>query len=306
MSMRVVGGTGGDPAGTSARSSGGVPSTFRPASHLVVADRREVLAAVDDSAGGYLAVEQAAREAGWRGWPLRVVHVTEPRPSRGPVEPAAAELLDDVVVRARALTGVPVVGAIRAGPVTGELVAASRGAGLVVLGARGADRPGTGLAAGSVARHVAVHAGAPVLLLRVPPRPAAAVVGVGPIVVGVDGSPGSDSAFEFAVAEARLRGASVLAVHATAPDRRGDPLHAGALGGFGASCLGIPVARNAVPGDPRQVLARVSAEAGAVVVGARGTGGGTGRPAGSVVDALIRTARSPLFVVHPTDSGAFR
>lgn len=284
------------------------PWALRNAAALVGLERRRVVVGVDDSAAAFLAVEQAAREASWRGWPLHVVHAHRSRwmtRSGDDVESTtAAELLDRCADRARAtVADVPVSTCLRIGPAAGELIDASPDAGLVVVGTRG--RGGfSELVTGSVAVHVAEDATAPVLIVRVPPPPVGLEWIQHPIVVGIDGSAASYAALEFAVAEARIRGVDILAVHAALqpPDEHDDPLRHGTLAGFDTHCLGIRVRRRWVFKDPRQALTGLSAQAGATVIGARGRGGFAGLRTGSVAQALIHHAYSPLFVVHDTDS----
>lgn len=265
--------------------------------------RSLVVAGLDDSAGGYLAVEQGAREAAWRGWPMRILHVQDAplRPAhRDALRTAGAELLTDGADRARATDPkLRVTTDLRVGSAAGELITASYGAGLVVVGTRG--RGGFAeLTTGSVAHHVAAHAQSAVLVVRIPPRPAGLEWIEHPIIVGIDGSADSYNAFEFAIAEARLRGVSVEAVHAAPPEwsDRVDPLRSGPLAEFDKECLGVPVRRRLVDQDPRRALVGLSAQAGAVVVAARGHGGFPGLNTGSVTQALIHQAHSPVFIVR--------
>jgi nucleotide-binding universal stress UspA family protein len=262
-----------------------------------------VIAGLDDSAGGYLAVEQAAREAMWRGWRLRIVHVQDATVRQGhrdALRTAGAELLADGGDRARVLEPALAVSTeLRVGSAAGELITASSGAGLVVVGTRG--RGGfTELATGSVAHHVAAHAEAPVLVVRIPPRPNGLEWIDHPVLVGIDGSDESYCAFEFAIAEARLRGVGVLAVHAAADawTDEVDLLHSGVLAGFDSDCLGVPVRRRLVDQDARRALVGLSAQASAVVVAARGRGGFPGLRTGSVTQALIHQSHCPVFVIR--------
>lgn len=262
-----------------------------------------VVAGLDDSAGGYLAIEQAAREAGWRGWRLRILHVQDAPLRPGHLDrlrTSGAELLADGAERARALQPALAVSTeLRVGSAAGELINASSGAGLVVVGTRG--RGGfSELTTGSVAHHVAAHAQGTVLIVRIPPRPVTQDGADRPILVGIDGSDDAYAAFDFAVAEARLRGASVLAVHASPPGRPGDAdlLQAGTLAGVDTECRGVPVRRRLVDRDPRRALVDLSAQASAVVVAARGRGGFVGLHTGSVTQALVHRSHSPVFVVR--------
>ncbi|HEY7174550.1 MAG TPA: universal stress protein, partial [Micromonosporaceae bacterium] len=106
--------------------------------------------------------------------------------------------------------------------------------------------------------------------------------------------------FEFAIAEARLRGVGVLAVHAAAGEwsENVDPLHGGVLAGFDTDCLGVPVRRRLIDQDARRALVGLSAQASAVVVAARGRGGFPGLRTGSVTQALIHQSHCPVFVIR--------
>lgn len=276
-----------------------------PAPTLTIPERHQVIVGLDDSADSYVALEQAAQEAAWRGWPLRIVHVQDPVWRAGPrdrTRTEGAQLLEDAADRACAgQPAVPVSTSLRVGSAAGELIAAAQNAGLVVVGTRGLDGF-AGLITGSVAAHVAAEATAPVLVVRVPAKSAQPEWAQRPLLVGVDGSRAGYAAFEFAVAEARLRGVGIVVVHAATGPRAGDdPLHLGTLAAFDTHCLGVHVQRRLVDQDPRRALIRLSARASAVVVGARGRGGFPGLRAGSVAQALIHRARSPLFVVHDPD-----
>ena len=280
-------------AATEPAGAAGTPAEERPL----------VVAGLDDSAGGYLAVEQAAREAAWRGWRLRILHVQDAPLRPGHLDrlrTSGAELLGDGAGRARALEPALAVSTeLRVGSAAGELINASSDAGLVVVGTRG--RGGfSELTTGSVAHHVAAHAQGAVLIVRIPPRPVGLEWIDRPILVGIDGSDDAYAAFDFAVGEARLRGVSVLAVYASPPGRPGDadPLRAGTLAGFDTECRGVPVRRRLVDKDPRQALVGLSAQASAVVVAARGRGGFGGLHTGSVTQALIHQSHSPVFVIH--------
>jgi nucleotide-binding universal stress UspA family protein len=262
--------------------------------------RRLVVAGFDDSAGGYIAVAQAVVEAGLRGWPLKIVHVqpeTRPEQRFETLRTHGADLLADGVSRAHAQDAeVAVVTALATGSVAGELIKQSREAGLLVVGSRG--RSGlAGLLAGSVAGQTAAQARCPVLIVRVPAKPAAQWVRR-PIVVGVDGSPASYVAVEWATAEAALRNTELLAVYAAERhDRSDDPLRRGPLAA--GRHPGVHIRRRWLDGDPRRALIDISANAAAVVVGARGRGNVRGLLTGSVTQALIGHAHSPVFVVRP-------
>lgn len=273
---------------------------------LTVPERHQVIVGFEDSADSYLALEQAAQEAAWHGWSLRIVHVQDPvwrAGTRGRDRAEGVLLLEDAVERVCVeQPGVPVSASLPVGSAVSELIAASRHAGLVVVGTRGLG----GFAqfvAGSVAARVAAEAMASVLVVRVPSTSALQGWAQRPLLVGVDGSQAGYAAVEFAVGEARLRGVGILAVHAATQHLGGDPLYLGTLAGVDDSdFLGVRVTRRFVDQDPGQALIRLSAGASAVVVGARGRGGFPGLRTGSVAQALIHRAHCPVFVVHDPDA----
>ncbi|MEW1698317.1 universal stress protein [Streptomyces sp. NPDC091278] len=284
-------------------------------------DRGPVLVGVDGSASALHAVETAAGEARSRGARLAVVHAfTWPLlpvplgpspygPPGGGLRQQAQEILDTAVVRARACApDVEVTGEIIEGEPLTVLAARSRSAALVVVGSRGVGAF-TGLLLGSVAVHLAAHAGCPVLVVRGREGPS------GPVLLAVDGSPDSRAAVDFAFETARARGAEVLAVHAWAPRTGpGDltPLFQGeevirdeeqrvldqALAAAGERWPEVSVERRLVRGRTRSVLLAESAGAQVVVLGARGRGGFAGLLLGSVSQAMLHHAQSPVVVVR--------
>ncbi len=134
------------------------------------------------------------------------------------------------------------------------------------------------------------------------------------IVVGVDGSPSSAEALEWAVAEARLTGATVEAVYAWdpapiaasgLPEEEMQALHAAAkrraakivrkLDGRGSDVRIVP--RTAF-GTTAQVLVDASEKADLLVVGSRGFGGLRGMVLGSVSHHCAAHAHCPVVIVH--------
>ncbi len=143
---------------------------------------------------------------------------------------------------------------------------------------------------------------------------------MGTIVVGVDGSEGSWDALRWALDEARLRQATLRAVHAwTFPSLSGVPgfapaidadlLHelreAGegilehALSEAGAEAAGFLVERVVVEGSAARVLVEAAVDADLLVVGTRGHGGFRGLLLGSVSQQCAHHARCPVVIVPP-------
>jgi nucleotide-binding universal stress UspA family protein len=190
------------------------------------------------------------------------------------------------------------------------LIEASRDAELVVIGHRGLGGFGE-LLLGSVGAQVSAHAHAPVIVVR--PEPAGPDA---PVVVGVDGSAGSEPAIEFAFREAAARGVPLDAVHvywARAADTLRDPdadadararaeaeaVLDSALRPWEARFPDVGVRRQPVHSlNPEYCLVELSRTAGLVVVGSRGRGGFAGLLLGSVSQALVHHASCPVAVVR--------
>ena len=139
------------------------------------------------------------------------------------------------------------------------------------------------------------------------------------IVVGVDHSPGAKAALIFAEKEARLRGATLRAVHAWQygyigytgfeggmPALGGDinELHAAAEAALEASVRealpdsDVKIERRAIQGVPAGVLVDESRDADLLVVGSRGHGGFVGLLLGSVSQQCAHHAECPVVIVH--------
>jgi nucleotide-binding universal stress UspA family protein len=162
------------------------------------------------------------------------------------------------------------------------------------------------------------------------------------IVVGVDGSDASKAALRWAAAEARLRGARLLVVHAWMgypPMTAGTPVSAedwavlrkgaeevvaGIVADVLADCVDLAIETTAVHGPAGRVLveaaedadlvadriahaiAERASELGAdlVVVGSRGLGGFRGLLLGSVGHHITQHASCPAVVVHGSEAHA--
>jgi nucleotide-binding universal stress UspA family protein len=140
------------------------------------------------------------------------------------------------------------------------------------------------------------------------------------IVVGVDHSEGAKDALRFALAEAKLRGATLRAVHVWQMQPRIpgieaalDPLGAEldewrrsaeaaleeTLAEVGADAAGVDVERRVLEGAPGAVLVAESRDADLLVVGSRGHGGFAELLLGSVGQQVAHHADCPVVIVRP-------
>lgn len=260
-----------------------------PAPAPKVAPRQgTVVVGVDDSPASYIAVDHAAIEAELRGWDLRLLHVQRAGSARYPARDEGARLLERMTDRVHACAPVVAVSSHLAVGATATMILADTGdADLIVVGHRhGPAGTAIGFAVGE--RVASRHRG-PAMVVRVPGWPPGPDFATRPIVVGVDASPASALAADFARNEARLRGCEVIALHA-AMDEPATKDHQD----FEDDVL---VHHRAVAGDPIKALMTASDRAAAIVVGRRGHGGIAGIRIGSVSRALIRDAVCPVFLV---------
>ncbi|GEC02405.1 universal stress protein [Streptomyces spinoverrucosus] len=262
-----------------------------------------VVVGADGSSSSLAAAEAAAREARRRRAELRVVYAFSwpVRPMYAPLDPSPFNrLVHDAAQRARSVAPeVEVTEAVVTGDAVSVLEAESRAADLVVVGSRGMGGF-IGMLLGSTAVSLAAHSRCPVLVVREEPADA------GPIVLGVDGSPGGEKAVDFAFSEAALRGAEIVAVHAWLPDyapvgtgvESAERLLAQALAGRTERYPDVTVRHEVASGESREVLIEASRTAQLVVVGARGRGGFAGLLLGSVSQAVLHHAHCPVAVVR--------
>lgn len=178
-----------------------------------------IVVAVDGSAASDAPTSWAAREASMRAEHVTLMHVVQPAGVNWPVSPEQttfAEWQDDNArhVIAHARDGLDAASdrqhpvdcrtEVRYAHPVDALADASRDALMIVVGSRGKGALGR-LLLGSVSRGVLEHAHCPVAVihsdeLSAPADPKA------PVLLGLDGSPASESATEWAFDEASRRG----------------------------------------------------------------------------------------------------
>lgn len=137
------------------------------------------------------------------------------------------------------------------------------------------------------------------------------------IVVGIDGSDAAKEALRWALDEARLREAEILAVHAWEPpptvpepgpapgfdlvsvlpqvQEAGERLVTTVVEAV-AGDAEVPVEPVAIEGPPARVLAEAARDAEMLVVGSRGRGGFASLLLGSVSQQLAHHASCPLLI----------
>jgi len=219
------------------------------------------------------------------------------------VKQSAERILDEALLENSAVE-------LRPGPAVPVLLEAADDAAMLVVGSRGHGQV-AGAVAGSVSQHLARHAPCPVVVARPVTHPSARR-----IVVGVDGSGGSDAALEFACRRAEVTGEDVVVVHgwrdssAGGTTRREIPgefmdriaeeerLLSEAVAGVQAAHPDVHLESEAIPVVAWRALADASAAATLVVVGSRGRGAFAGMLLGSVSQQVLHHAQCPVAVVR--------
>lgn len=200
---------------------------------------------------------------------------------------------------------------IRRGPTVPVLLSAAQDAALLVIGSQGQGLA-SGSLTGSISQHVVRHARCPVVVVRPLRHPDARR-----IVVGVDGSGGSDSALRFACQRAAATGEDLVAVHchgrtwsaprrslrtvaadAGSPTPTAQPLLDESVARVRADFPHIAIATEAVPGPPDRVLVDHSRRASLLVVGSRGRDAFAELLLGSVSQHVLQRAECPVAVVR--------
>ena len=294
-----------------------------------------VLVGVDGSAASLNALDWATAYARRVGWPLHMVcSYSLPSFTAASLDGGYAAL-DDTAIQegAKAVlaeaqarvadSAVPVTATVATGDAAGVLVEMSKDHGLAVVGTRG--RGGfTERLLGTVSSALPAHAHCPTVVVPYrgsedsegdghggePSRP------FGRIVVGVDGSPASEVALRYAVAQAKVWEAELVAV-------AGVPLGTGAgilawlpsqvdhkqvladikagldviVDRCEANNSGVEIKRHVLDGSGAELLTEFSTGADLIVVGSRGRGGFRGLLLGSTSQAVLHHAACPVLVV---------
>ena len=227
-------------------------------------------------------------------------------------EELAQAWLDDLVAATAARTTASVSGVLASGSPAGHILDLSAEATMVVVGSRG--RGGLASAVlGSTSQQISHHAQCPVVVVR-----DSAATSANQVVVGVDGSPASLVALREAFAQAKLRGASLLMVHAWSTSFAGTLVNSGqdfdrvrasevdegwallnqSLAELQATDQSVEIIERLEQASPAAAIIEASKEAVLTVVGSRGRGGFAGLVLGSVSGSVLAHADSAVMVIR--------
>jgi nucleotide-binding universal stress UspA family protein len=273
---------------------------------------QQVLVGVDGSEECRTAVAFAAADARARGATLTAVLVVEPRHlfdsdvrTKGARLAQGRSELEDVIEAVVPQGDPSVEQRVEYGDPRRVLRELASGTDHLVIGARGTGTA-EGLLLGSVSQYLVTHVDCPVTVTRATAQPGGPLERIG---VGVDGSPNSLHAVEWACGMARSHGARLTAMIVAPPagrdDAQEDRFVEAAVAKLDATIEAasgqgsVEVDHRTEAGDPREVLQQLSAESDLVVVGSRGHGRVTGALLGSVSHHLVHHAECHVTVVPP-------
>ena len=288
--------------------------------------KRTVVIGYDHSRSSDRALDQAGREAAWRGATVTVVNAFHWVAATTPVAyiPMNVETSLETAAKEVAATGVDLLrrrypdltveSRVIAGPTADAIAEAARDAEVLVLGNRG--RGGfAGLLLGSVSMRTLTLASCPTMIVRGTERDPADLV-----VLAVDIEEPADEVVDFAFAEAAARAAGLRVVSAcdvdwaevdNAPGPGDDlaqarthiatELHAklaDRLRPWQTAHPDVPLTIDLVDGAPSAVLTKATETADLIVVGGRRRGDTRpGMRLGPVANTLVHHADCPVVVV---------
>jgi nucleotide-binding universal stress UspA family protein len=293
--------------------------------------RYGIIVGVDGSAASNAAIRWAAHEAAMRLIPLTLVHMVKPA---GPVYPEmslsadaavcqedegrrvleeGAKIAEDAAPRSRKIA---ISRELRVSAPVPTLAEISEKAEMVVVGSNGRGAAARVLL-GSVSSGVVRSARCPVAVIRAE-APWLSHPEQAPVLVGIDRSPASELAVDIAFDEASRRGVELTALHATGVEVFEHPgvfEHSGLdweavkseverslveyLAGWHERYPDVRVNLLVVFGQPGRKLIEASKAAQLVIVGSNGRGGLTRMLLGSVSNAVVHSAHTPVIVARP-------
>ncbi|MEU5567817.1 universal stress protein [Micromonospora musae] len=245
-------------------------------------------------------VPLAAQEAVTHGRPLHLVHAFDWRTAfEAETVAAPRDEAEDLLARANDLARdvepeLTVTGEIVEGPRIPILLRRSQQAFLLVVGDGGMGTCGDCVPSDAPAVQFAAQASCPVLVTRREPPPQ------GPVLIGVDGSPSSYQALEWAFECTKQRGSRLLALRVVEPDEEDEEITrqlVEAVDRYAGRHREVPVECHTVRGAPETVLVEESRRAQVTVVAPRGDEPGRGM-LGAVAQALLYHAPSPVIIVR--------
>ena len=287
-----------------------------------------IVVGIDDSKGAEHLLGVALQEAAARGVNVRVLHTWRPPvpmeayPVLGYDVACASEQrvgedrMAAVVAAAGSTPGVNVTVDVRSGDAGSALAEASTSADLVVIGQRSHGAFMTALV-GSATGYVLHHAHCAVLV--VPPQ-TGPTLAWSRVVVGVDGSPGSQGALRWAAAEAFRYGCPLVVLHAwilnvspvwpigasfAFPEDHLGTLQAwldAEVEACGVDRSQVSVQTRVVRGYAAGALLESLQPTDLLVVGSRGHGGFSDLVLGSVASQCVHHAHAAVAVVRPVVS----
>lgn len=287
-----------------------------------------IIVGVDGSAASDAAVSWAARDAATRGLPLTLVHVANPKAPtwsqilvleevRGWQQAEGRRVLADSAKIAHGVVGtdprIHIDGELLFAAITPKLVELSRNAELIVVGTDGRGALTRGLL-GSVSSGLVRHAHCPVAVIR-DEQQATAQSDQRPVLVGVDGSPSAELATKIAFDEAARRRVGLVALHSWSDKElielpgidwqqvkaEEERLLSEALAGWQERYPDVEVTRSLVCESPARALVDASQSAQLVVLGSHGRNFAGRMVLGSVSNAVVQSAHTPVIVARTPD-----
>jgi nucleotide-binding universal stress UspA family protein len=288
------------------------------------AKKHGMLVCIDGSAASDAAVAWATREAVMRHLPITLMHGVPPLVVGWPVGQLYADMPGwqeengrHVVDQARKTLSANLGDSnppeihteMVYSSVVPALIDASKDAWMVVAGSQGLGAVGR-LLLGSVTTKLLQHAHCPVAVIHTDDDVSAD--SNAPVLVGIDGSPASESAIALAFDEASHRRVELVALHAWSDvgvfpmlgmdwrdsETKGQEILAERLAGWQEQYPDVSVKRLIFCDKPSRWLVQESERAQLVVLGSHGRGGFAGMLLGSVSSHVAHLATVPVIVVR--------